>query len=142
MTHSPNLLMLLSVLKFNAKMTRSLDRTLNVHGLSLTEWLVLHHLMAQDGRCLARAELADVVDLTPSGVTRLLGPMEKLGMVEKQSHARDARKSMVRVTQAGQVLYLDGLRSVEAKLTVLFDGLGSKQVYTLMTLAASLIKQS
>jgi DNA-binding MarR family transcriptional regulator len=38
-------------------------------------------------------------------VTRLIAPMEKLGLVEKESHPRDARMSLVRLSRAGKTIY-------------------------------------
>ena len=40
--------------------------------------------------------------LTASGVTRILAPMEKIGLIKKETAQRDARVSFVAITPAGQ----------------------------------------
>ena len=53
--------------------------------------MVLHHLHYAQNQVMSRTELADAVNLTASGVTRLLIPMEKIHLVEKEKNNRDAR---------------------------------------------------
>ena len=50
---------------------------------------------------MKRVELAERVGLTASGVTRMLGPMEKIGLVVKKATLRDARVSLVELTPSG-----------------------------------------
>lgn len=50
---------------------------------------------------MRRIDLADSVGLSPSAVTRLLAPMEKPGLVEKEANPRDARVSLVKLSTAG-----------------------------------------
>ena len=44
---------------------------------------------------LKRIDLAEQVGLSASGVTRMLLPMEKIGLISKEEGARDARVSLV-----------------------------------------------
>ena len=46
-----------------------------VHGLGLSDFAALHHLAEAPTNKLRRVDLAQRLALTPSGVTRLLGPL-------------------------------------------------------------------
>ena len=102
MTPSLNMLFHLN-LKAMA-VTRQLDRALGVHGISLTEFSVLDHLQRSD-QALTQVALADRIGLTPSGMTRLLNPMVKRHLLDKQRDERDARQSRIQITEAGQELF-------------------------------------
>jgi DNA-binding MarR family transcriptional regulator len=50
---------------------------------------------------MRRVDLAMAIGRTASGVTRLLRPLEKIGLVSRNSSERDARVSLVTLTNAG-----------------------------------------
>src|SRR5262245_37652253 len=62
-----------------------------VHGLGLSEFATLYHLAEAPGGRLRRIDLARRVALTASGVTRLLTPLEKRGIVAREQDGTDAR---------------------------------------------------
>ena len=72
-----------------------------VHGLSVSEFFLLMHLEKASLNRLARVELAKRMHVSASTVTRMAAPMEKLGLVERQSDERDARLAFVVLTKAG-----------------------------------------
>jgi DNA-binding MarR family transcriptional regulator len=80
-----------------------------LEGLGFSEFVILYHLSQAPGVQMRRIDLADKLGLTASGVTRLLLPMEKLGLVSKEKHRRDARVSLVRLTPAGRRNMADSL---------------------------------
>ena len=61
-----------------------------VHGLGLSDFAALHHLAETPGGRLRRVDLARRLALTPSGVTRLLGPLERRGIVTREEDGNDA----------------------------------------------------
>jgi len=73
-----------------------------VHGLSVTEFLLLLHLERAPANRLPRVELAKRMHVSASTVTRMVAPMEKLGMVGRQADARDARLTFVVLSEAGR----------------------------------------
>jgi DNA-binding MarR family transcriptional regulator len=84
----------------HAGITRRFDARLG--GLSFTEFLILHHLeQTSDGK-MRRVDLAEHIGLTASGVTRLLAPMEKIGLVKREANAHDARVSFVALAPGGK----------------------------------------
>jgi DNA-binding MarR family transcriptional regulator len=110
----------LAFASLHAQFLKRIEQGLSAHGLSFSEFQVLRALDAAPGQTLRRVDLADAVGLTASGVTRLLQPMEKIGLVSKESHPRDARMSLVKLSEAGAGVYADAATSfvqVAAELT-------------------------
>ncbi|MEX0737750.1 MAG: MarR family transcriptional regulator [Pseudohongiella sp.] len=94
--------LVLSIINLNSKMNRKLGGSLSVHGLGVSEFLVLSQLRIAPNQTMRRVDLAEKVGLTASGVTRLLNPMEKIGLVEKTASSRDARVSLVALSKSGK----------------------------------------
>ena len=91
-----------------SRLSRHLDTSLsNIKGISLSEFQILAALRTQPGSSSTRVDLARMVGLTPSGVTRAVKPMEKMGVVETIRDERDARKSLAKLTPAGAELVVD-----------------------------------
>ncbi|HSK98226.1 MAG TPA: MarR family transcriptional regulator [Euzebyales bacterium] len=94
---------------------------------------------APDGT-MRRQDLADRMSMTPSGVTRLLAPLEKLGYVSRDSHPRDARLSLIVLTPAGAQRARDALAEAEERAEAfLARSLETEQVATLASLLARLV---
>ena len=62
-------------------LSKKVDASLSVHGLSFSEFIIMHKLHQSKGGSLSRIALADSIGLTASGVTRLLSPMIKNNIV-------------------------------------------------------------
>ena len=62
---------------------------------------------------MRRVDLAETIGLTPSGVTRLLAPMEKIGLVKRESHDGDARVSYVTLATGGKRKFTEGMDRAE-----------------------------
>ncbi|MDR3643328.1 MAG: MarR family transcriptional regulator [Candidatus Doudnabacteria bacterium] len=90
----------LDLAKIQAVMARKFDGKLN--GLSLSDFMILYRLSLAEGGKLRRIDLAEQIGLTASGVTRLLLPMEKVGLVKRQSNEHDARVSFVMLAPGGK----------------------------------------
>ena len=81
---------------------RDVDASLGGHhGVSLSDLAILLELRDAPGQRLRRVELANRLGITPSGVARQLQPLERIGVVGRESHARDARLALVVLTDAG-----------------------------------------
>ena len=96
------------LLRGHAALVRDLNaRLLREHGLTINDYEALLLLAnAEDGR-LRRTDLSQSLQLTASGVTRLLDGLQDAGFVCKASCASDAR-----VTYA--VLTVEGVEKFEA----------------------------
>jgi DNA-binding MarR family transcriptional regulator len=92
---------------------RDVDVALGAHGLALGDLALLLELYdAPDGR-LRRAELANRLGVTPSGVARQLQPLERMGLVGREPHARDARLALVVLTDTGRRIATEALPTAE-----------------------------
>ena len=72
------------------------------HGVSLSDLALLLELRAAPGEKMRRADLAQRLGVTPSGIARQVGPLERIGLVGRESNARDARLALVTITDAGR----------------------------------------
>jgi DNA-binding MarR family transcriptional regulator len=97
-----------------ATLAKRFDRGLSGgHGLSYGDFVVLAHLGRAAGGRMRRIDLAEAVGLTASGVTRALGPLERIGVVEREANPRDARVAYARITDTGRQLLADAHATAE-----------------------------
>ena len=91
-----------------AALSRRLDSSLgSLHGISFADYQLLLNLQRAPGGRLRRVDLAEKLGLTASGVTRSLLPLEKIGLVGRQSDPRDARVGYAIITPTGSELVLN-----------------------------------
>jgi DNA-binding MarR family transcriptional regulator len=115
-------------------LNKRMDTCLSVHGLSFTEFVIIHKLYSAKGGSLSRIGLADSVGLTASGVTRLLAPMTKNNITLKIVNPKDARQSLVGLTSAGSELYKNALSSFEHSCDAAFSLLDEDEILQLLKL--------
>lgn len=90
-------------LRAHSAMTRQLSTELiETHSLTLSDFDVLAQLSRGPEHGLKRAELAERVLLTPSGITRLLDGLECAGYVAKGKCSTDARVTYAVLTDEGR----------------------------------------
>ena len=110
-----------------------------VHGLSVNELMLLMHLDQAAGGRLRRVDLAERLDLSQSGVSRMLAPMEKVGWVGRAEDPRDGRVGYVVLTAAGRRLAREGAKTLAQQATTLFGDLWTeKELETLARLLGRL----
>ncbi len=97
-----------------------------LHGLGLSDFAVLHHLAEASGGKLRRVDLARQVALTPSGVTRLLAPLERRGIVAREESGHDARATYAVLTRSGKVLVKDASATAQAIAESILGSLGDR----------------
>ena len=108
--YSEALKFIVSMAKAQTVLSRRLDAKLG--GLSLNEFIILFELAGADGK-LRRIDLAERIGLTASGVTRLLLPMEKIGLIKREVNKEDARSSFVVLATGGKRKFEEGLERAE-----------------------------
>jgi len=87
---------------------RRLDMSLGaIRGISYAEYRLLKSLGDAPQSRASRVDLAHQIGITPSGITRALRPLEKLGVVKTVKAERDARLAMATLTSAGEALLKD-----------------------------------
>ena len=86
----------------HAQIRRQLERELQAEqSLGLGEYEVLLLLVRADDRRLRMSELADLLGLSRSGVTRLVDRLQAEALVERASCDTDRRGSWAMLTDAG-----------------------------------------
>jgi DNA-binding MarR family transcriptional regulator len=91
------------LLRGHAAARRSLSAQLQAdHGLTVNDYEALLLLSHADDNLMRRVDLADALQLTASGVTRLLDGLQDCGLVDKATCASDARVTYAVLTDAGR----------------------------------------
>ena len=122
--------------KLQSIMSRRFDARLG--GLGLSEFIILFHLSQAEEGTLRRVDLAEKVGLTASGVTRLLLPMEKIGLVKRVADESDARVSQVKIAPSGKRQFEEGIERAEILCEDLFTPAQTKKLESLSELLAEL----
>jgi DNA-binding MarR family transcriptional regulator len=110
------------LLRGHAGMRRAVTAQLHAdHALAVNEYEALLLLSrAADGR-MRRVDLADSLQLTPSGVTRLLDGLRARGLVDKAECPSDARVTYAVLTAAGAAKLREASCSHMAAIRALFE---------------------
>ena len=135
---NPSLKLLMNLFKIQAMMARRFD-SLSLHGIGFNEFLILYLLQQAEGeRRMRPTDLAERTGLTASGVTRLLLPMEKIGLIARQTNERDARVSFVVMTAAGKRIYGEASETANLVAKEIVPAPNSKSDHPLASLLRSL----
>lgn len=90
---------LLVLLNDVARLVRTVaDREARAHGMTRAQWMILFRLRRRDG--LTQRELAEVLEVEPITVGRLVDRLEARGLVERRSDPRDRRCWRLHLTPA------------------------------------------
>jgi DNA-binding MarR family transcriptional regulator len=123
----------------SAVISKHLDNSLGaIHGIGLAEYMVLLNLMKAPNHALRRIDIAEALARTASGITRMLMPMEKIGLVSKETNARDARVSLVKITPAGEDLFRNATVTLDAKSQSLLRNIDSESADKMLALLQSI----
>ena len=103
----------MNLAKAQALMSRRFDR-LSIHGIGFNDFMILYLLRQAAGERMRRIDLAEKIGLTASGVTRMLLPLEKMGLIKREASERDARVSYVALTPTGNRLFEEARTTANA----------------------------
>ena len=110
-----------------------------VHGLALSEAILLMHLQRAPLARLTRVELARRLRVNPSTVTRMALPLEKNGLLGREPDPRDARLAYVTLTPIGMILIAEVRATLERRCAEFFrDRWTPEEIETLSALTARL----
>ena len=114
-----------------------------IHGLSVNEYFLLLHLGRAPEQRLPRVELAKRMNLSASTVTRMVAPMEKIGLVDRLVGERDARLALVVLTNAGATKLADAEQTFGQNARAVFaDRWQDAELETLAALLHRLVADS
>jgi MarR family transcriptional regulator, transcriptional regulator for hemolysin len=87
-----------------------IDNRAKGRGTTRAQWIVLFRLREQEG--LSQVDLAEVLELQPISLVRLLDRLVQHGLLERRHDPRDRRANRLFLTAAGRQLVddLDSLR--------------------------------
>lgn len=91
-----------------------IDHRAKERGTTRAQWVVLFRLRSQEG--LSQVDLAEVLELQPISLVRLLDRLVEQGLLERRHDPRDRRANQLFLTEAGRRLVddLDSLRDAIA----------------------------
>lgn len=136
---SPTLSFFISLSRIETVLSRRLDARLG--GLGWSDFLILYALsVAPEGR-MRRVDLADTIGLTASGITRLLLPMEKIGLVRREAHDGDARVSYVAIAPGGETKLSEAISRAEEFCSDIIHSAESTEVERANNIIAKMSKR-
>jgi DNA-binding MarR family transcriptional regulator len=97
----------LLIYEISRQMRKRLEQRAKGLGLTRAQWQALVKLKRSPD--LSQAQLADMLDLEPITVSRLLDRMEEAGLIARRPHPTDRRIRLVSVTETAQPI-LDEFR--------------------------------
>ena len=83
-------------------MRRRFEQNARNLGLTRSQCQVLAHLARNEG--IQQSALADILEVEPITLTRILDRLEDGGLVERQAHPTDRRVRLLRLTEAARPL--------------------------------------
>lgn len=120
-------------------LSAALERDLAEQGLTLGDYQVLVYLAEADEGSMRMVDLADALQLSPSGLTRRLDGLVKSGHVTRRASTQDGRVMMGVLTDDGRALLdaaaPDHVASVRRRI---FDHLDADQVDALASIFAAI----
>ena len=90
-----------------------IDHRAKGRGTTRAQWIVLFRLREQEG--LSQVDLADVLELQPISLVRLLDRLVEHGLLERRHDPKDRRANKLFLTKAGRQL-VDDLDSLRASI--------------------------
>ncbi|MFJ5901727.1 MarR family winged helix-turn-helix transcriptional regulator [Streptomyces sp. NPDC093064] len=104
----------LRLVRAQTALVKRFDASLGgLHGVSLADFTMLLRLGQAPGGRMRRVDLAEALGLTASGVTRGLAPLERIGLVTRETDARDGRVAYAALTDTGRARLTDMLSTAE-----------------------------
>ena len=122
-----------------SKTNAVLARRFSSQGLGFGDIAILYAISQTPNEKIRRIDLANQLGLTASGVTRILLPLEKIGVVKREANERDARVSLVALTSAGKTLLTDSLQSAEVVCDDLIPSSKTKKLEELANILEEII---
>jgi DNA-binding MarR family transcriptional regulator len=116
-------------------LVNAIERDLGEHGLTLGDYQVLVYLSEANDSAMRMCDLADVLQLSPSGLTRRLDGLVAGGFVKREGSAADRRVMMGVLTGTGrELLEQTAPHHVESVRRRIFDHLDEGQVAVLQSI--------
>jgi MarR family transcriptional regulator for hemolysin len=125
-------------------MRKRFDQRARSLGLTRSQWQVLAHLARHEG--INQAGLAEILEIEPITVGRLIDRMEEAGWVERRAHPNDRRARLLYMTAKARPVF-DRMRALgegvrEEALSGLSEGKRDQLMTTLIAIRSNLSDRS
>jgi len=90
-------------------MRKEFDRRVRGFGITRSQWRVIVHVMRQEG--LNQTQLADLMEVEPITLVRLIDKLEKAGLIERRLDPNDRRARLLYLTRKARP-YIEKLKAV------------------------------
>jgi DNA-binding MarR family transcriptional regulator len=118
--------MLFDISETGRAIRRAFEQRASAMGVTRSQWRVLARLKREPG--LRQVELADILEMEPITLCRILDRLEEVGLVERHADPSDRRAWKLQLSAKAQPV-IENLRSVAASLaSEAFDGLHATAV--------------
>lgn len=117
-----------------------LTRALFPHQLSIPEWKLLGQLYEKGEMRLAL--LADLLEVRPPLVTKLVDSLEKRGLIERVRDPEDSRARLISATKAGKELIPKAEKDVKRAMRALLDGVTREDLLTYLRVLTKIVDNS
>ncbi len=112
------------------------DKRARAHGMTRAQWTILLNLERQPG--LLQKELAEVLEVEPITVARLVDRLEARGMVERRADPTDRRCWRLHLTDASRPLMAEIGAQLNDLAGIVTAGLPDETLHTLAAALASM----
>jgi DNA-binding MarR family transcriptional regulator len=121
------------------ELSAALERDLSAHGLNLGDYQVLVYLSEAPDDSMRMCDLANSLQLSPSGLTRRLDGLVKSKHVTRRPSAHDGRVMMAVLTSTGRaLLQASAPHHVASVRRHIFDHLSTEQVEAMASIFESI----
>jgi DNA-binding MarR family transcriptional regulator len=115
------------------------DKRARLHGMTRAQWTILISLDRQPG--LLQKELAEVLEVEPITVARLVDRLEARGMVERRGDPTDRRCWRLHLTDASRPLMAEIDRQLNDLSAIAVDGIGAEHLTALLPVLTRMREQ-
>jgi DNA-binding MarR family transcriptional regulator len=117
----------------------AIERDLGEHGLTLGDYQVLVYLSEADDQSMRMCDLADRLQLSPSGLTRRLDGLVSAGLVTREPSTHDRRVMKAQLTDTGfEALRQAAPHHVASVRRHIFDHLDDSQIEAMASIFAAI----
>lgn len=100
---------------------------------------ILYNNLGEDNKPLAVTELSNLLQITPSGITHLINPLEDKGYIQRLEDSNDRRVVLIGLTDLGRETAKLLIAEIHKKLKGLVNHLGEEDSSTLIRLMSLVI---
>lgn len=96
---------------------KTIEKIIHSEDININQFYILENLKEQSGR--STIEISNILQISQPAVTQSINKLVVLGYVTKEKHAKDKRKTICILTEAGQTK----IKELEIKQLELFMGI-------------------